>query len=278
MKIKKVLNNNIVIALDQRERECVIIGKGIAFQKKVGQDIDVTGAEKIYKPTGKGAVEKLSSIIEDIPFDHIKVSDEIINMAKRELGDLDENIYLTLIDHISFSIRRYNKGMEFHDMFWEVKSMYPDEYQVGLKSLEIVRKRLNINLPESEASLIAFHMLNAKGTNTTVAKQSVRLIQGILEIVSSHFEVCLDESSVQYARFIRHLKFFSRRLFGSDSKIAHGKDNKLLLKLLQDNLEERTCVDKIAEFVRKEFGQNISWNERSYLVIHINSVIQATRE
>ncbi|GAE95373.1 beta-glucoside bgl operon antiterminator [Gracilibacillus boraciitolerans JCM 21714] len=40
MDIKKVLNNNVVVTLNEHNQEMVVMGKGLAFQKKVGQPID----------------------------------------------------------------------------------------------------------------------------------------------------------------------------------------------------------------------------------------------
>ncbi|MDU3076612.1 MAG: CAT RNA binding domain-containing protein, partial [Mixta calida] len=34
MKIAKVLNNNVVIVLDEQQREQVVMGRGLGFQKR----------------------------------------------------------------------------------------------------------------------------------------------------------------------------------------------------------------------------------------------------
>ncbi len=39
MKIKKILNNSVVISLDEAEKEIIVMGKGIAYAKKVGDEI-----------------------------------------------------------------------------------------------------------------------------------------------------------------------------------------------------------------------------------------------
>ena len=39
MIVKKILNNNLVLALDQNEREHIIIGKGIGFTNTVGKEL-----------------------------------------------------------------------------------------------------------------------------------------------------------------------------------------------------------------------------------------------
>ena len=36
MQIAKVLNNNVVVVLDEHRREQVVMGRGLAFQKRPG--------------------------------------------------------------------------------------------------------------------------------------------------------------------------------------------------------------------------------------------------
>lgn len=40
MKIAKILNNNVVVVQDERGREQVVMGRGLAFQKRVGEALD----------------------------------------------------------------------------------------------------------------------------------------------------------------------------------------------------------------------------------------------
>jgi beta-glucoside operon transcriptional antiterminator len=43
MKIAKILNNNVVVVQDERGREQVVMGRGLAFQKRVGEALDTAG-------------------------------------------------------------------------------------------------------------------------------------------------------------------------------------------------------------------------------------------
>lgn len=274
MVIKKILNNNAAAVINEKGKECIVIGKGIAFGKKVGESIDTKHAVKIYKSTGHGLAEKLSDIVENIPFEHVKVCNEIVSMARKELGYIDDKIFLTLIDHISFAIERHNKGLEFADIFWDLQKLYPDEYNVGLKSLDIIEKRLGVCLPRSEATLIAFHILNANGTSMQAAKKSLKLINGILEIVRKHFDIEFDEDTTQFARFMTHLRFFASRVINqSTDKLKPSKANKLLLRLLDEMSAECECVNDIVEYVKLEFGYAVSNDEKSYLLIYIHGIL-----
>lgn len=274
MTIQRILNNNVVIALDEKRKECVIVGKGVAFGKKSGERLTVTRDLKVFKLSRRGAAEKLSNIIEDIPIEHIKVCDEIINMARQELGKLDEKIYLTLIEHISFAINRFNEGLGFADSFWEIKRLYPKEYRIGLIALDVIDKRLNVSLPDNEACFIALHILNANGITTSNAADSMRLVQGMLDIVHQHFQIEFDEESTAYSRFMLHLRFLSGRVIGKEYSLSKPtKENKILLQFLEETSEERKCAEEIASFIKREFHHKLSREEKCYLIIHIHSIL-----
>ena len=86
MKIKKKLNNNVIIAVNEMLTEFVLVGNGIAYGKSINDDIQLDCADKIFTTQGKGVAEKLSRIIEDIPLEYVKVCDEITNSAEKQLN------------------------------------------------------------------------------------------------------------------------------------------------------------------------------------------------
>ncbi len=48
MKIVKILNNNVVVVQQGSKDEQIIMGRGIAFQKHCGDNIDQSKIEKIF--------------------------------------------------------------------------------------------------------------------------------------------------------------------------------------------------------------------------------------
>lgn len=42
-----------------------------------------------------------------------------------------------------------------------VKSLYKEEYRLGLKVTELLRQKLKIDIDDGEASFIALHIINA---------------------------------------------------------------------------------------------------------------------
>ncbi|MDL2293410.1 PRD domain-containing protein, partial [Ruminococcaceae bacterium OttesenSCG-928-D13] len=218
MRIKKILNHNIVVAIDDKNRECVLTGKGIAFGKKAGETLDMALVEKKFTTKEKGTADKLSRILEAIPPEYIRVGDEVINMAKAELSQpLSEKIYLTLIDHIYFAVDRHKDGVDItNSLAWEMQQFYLEEYSVGIKALDIIEKRMGVRPPDDEAAYIAFHLVNAgssSGRTYIPIQDSLKMIRDILEIVERELDVTFDKSTHNYNRFVNHLKFFSLRVF-----------------------------------------------------------------
>lgn len=48
MKIFKVINNNIVITLDQNNQEIILMGRGLVFKQRSGNNIDANLIENVF--------------------------------------------------------------------------------------------------------------------------------------------------------------------------------------------------------------------------------------
>ena len=72
MKIEKVLNNNVVQALDNNV-EYIVMGKGLGFQKRVGDLVDKEKIEKTFVLENTEAVEEWSRVYVDLPDGEMQV-------------------------------------------------------------------------------------------------------------------------------------------------------------------------------------------------------------
>ena len=52
MRIKKVINNNILCVIDEKGNEMIVTGKGLGFGRKVAQFVDPAQVEKVYRMEG----------------------------------------------------------------------------------------------------------------------------------------------------------------------------------------------------------------------------------
>ncbi|MGP3740297.1 BglG family transcription antiterminator LicT [Bacillus sp. 4A_MP2] len=275
MIISKVINNNVVSAYDDEQDELVIMGRGIAFQKKSGDPIDEERIEKVFSIQNKDISEKFKTLLYDIPIEYMQVCEAIIDHARTTLNkNLNDSIYVTLTDHITFAIERHQKGMDIKNaLLWEIKRLYKEEFMCGVEAIRIIQDKLNIHLPEDEAGFIAMHIVNAElNEEMPNVIQITKLIQDILNIVKYHFQIDLDEESLNYFRFVTHLKFFGQRLF---NETQMENQNEFLYEVVKEkNTAAFQCAEKINDYVQKEYNRSLIEDEMLYLTLHIDRVIK----
>lgn len=273
MKIDKIINNNIVSVMEENENEIVVMGRGIGFHTRKGMDIPEDQIEKVFRLDNPNAMSQFKSLLENLPLEHLQASTEIINYAKSVLNrKLNQSIYITLTDHINFSIDRYHQKMMFtNPLLREVKMFYKEEYLIGEYAIALIDRRLGIKLPVDEAASIALHIVNAEyNTKMRDTIDITNLIQAVSEIVKEEFHMELDETSLNYERFITHLRFLSQRIY---SRELLSNDNQEFYDMIAKMYpEECECSQKIREYIYDTYKHNVSDEEVSYLAVHIKRV------
>lgn len=278
MKIKKVLNNNVAIAINKQGEEMVIMGKGLAFQKKAGDEVSKEQIEKHFCLKDTSVNDKLGKLIADIPIEHLTLSEEIIQYAMTSLKkELDETIYLTLTDHIHFAIIRHRQNqMVTNKLAWEVKKFYKEEYKIGIYAIELINKRLGIHLPQDEAANIALHIANAEAHESmSITLDIIKIVEDILNIVKYYFIIDFDEESLDYFRFLTHIKFFAQRLLNKEVVEASNDE---LFEIMKEKIPEAyECTVKIKRYIEKYYDYVVNNDEMMYLMLHINRLVQGDK-
>ena len=274
MRITRVINNNVVCVVNERNQDRILLGSGIGFQKKKGDMVEKSKIEKEFFLKSKSVSGKLFSLLTQIPMEYMRVTDNIIKYAKESLDEeLSENIYLTLTDHISFSVARQEKGLPFSNaLLWEIKRFYPKEFKIGLHALELLNEEFNISLPEDEAASIAMHIVNAQLGSEAIRDtiQVTEVIQNILSLIRYHFKTDLNEESLYYSRFLTHLKFFAYRILNDNINEVGDEDFEEVVRIRYPEAYE--CASKIATSTSAKYNKNLSSDELVYLTVHIKRI------
>lgn len=275
MIIKKIFNNNAIVAKDSEKHEFVVMGCGIAFKKNLGEKVDENLIEKTFILKQKDASEKFKLLLEDIPTEDVSMSYDIIEYAKNLLGvELNDYIYVTLTDHISNALKMFDEGYNARNpLIWEIKKFYSKEFQVGVKAIEFIEDETGKRLPEDEAANIALHLINSQINNSSsgvedIAKQT-KMVQDILNIVKYTYNITLDEKSLNYERFVTHLRFFFQRL-NKNGQVIKDEDDFLFKQVKEKYKKAYDCMLKIEKYLEIE----LSDEEKLYLTIHIQRVTQ----
>lgn len=275
MKIKQILNNNAVL-VKKGTNELIVLANGIGFKRKIGQFVNDEEVDKIFVLDTHEMVEHFSYLLGKIPPEHIYMIDEIVEYATRNHRMIiNDYIYLTLIDHIEFALKRSQEGCFLKSpLAWEIKKFYKKEYDIGLNALKIIQSKTGITLNDDEAVSIALHFVNIQTNKqdmeTTLA--ITEMVQDILNIVKYQYKITLDENSMNYARFITHLQYFAQRIVSHD--LHEQQENELYMQVKTLYPEAFQCVQKIKVYIYNKHQVLMSNDEDVYLTLHVMRVTQ----
>lgn len=272
--IKNAVSNNVVCARNERNQERILVGKGIGFKAKAGDEVDASQVEKEYFLKSKNIAGKLYALLAQTPEVYMEIADEILKNAQTALGsELDEALLLHLIDHISFAVSRMEQGLEFKNvLLLEIKNFYPREFEIARHALSLISEKTGAALPEDEAASIAMHIVNAE-FNYSDLNDSVRmteLIHKIISIVRYRYQMNFDEESIHYIRFVTHLKFFAQRLFKDTMLDGNDLDfHKLIRTQYQESYR---CAETIAKMIWEDYQIAVPEEELIYLTVYIRRI------
>ncbi|NFS94285.1 PRD domain-containing protein [Clostridium botulinum] len=276
MQIVKVMNNSLILARDENDKEIVVMGKGLGFKRKAGEELDTEKIEKIFVLKNETDTREYVKLIEETPSEYIEITNDIIGYANEKLGGkLNDQIFITLVDHISYALTRYEKNITIQNrLLWELKKFYPKEFEIGKYAVEYINNKLNVKLQEEEAGNIAFHVVNAQTEEAEMQNTmlTIRMLKDIFNIIQYNFGITIDKDSLNYSRFLTHLQFFVQRLL--DDRMIESKENFIFEQMIKEYPKEVKCARLIGDYVKKVLNKEISNEELLYLTIHIVRIVQ----
>lgn len=275
MKISQILNNNVAI-VKRGSNEIIVYSKGVAFKKKPGQEITSEEIQKTYVLDSHDKLEHFSFLLSNTKDEYLQMVNQIIAYGEEKLKTcVSDYLYLTLLDHLDFTIKRIKKNQFIKSpLSWEVKKFYPEHYQIGLYAVSIIQKTMDIECPVDEAVAIALHFINLQNDTNNANHQikAMETVRDILAIIKYHFHINFDEDSMNYIRLVTHLQYFVTRLLKHD--VYDSDEQELNNQIRSLYPEAYRCVNKIRVYVRDAFQSELTNDEETYLMLHIHRVTQ----
>lgn len=271
--IKKSLNNSMLL-VDNHQQEMILFGKGIGFGAKPGTHIDLAQVEKVFLPLSDLKSRHFLSLTDVIPAAFFDISHDILTLARGVIGDkLNSVLLFTLAEHLHFAVERSHSGQQIlNKLSWEVKRYYPQEYAVGMQALAMVNARFTVNLPADEAVNIAFHLINASGQDESgSAHQQVELVNRLADIVRYKLGKAIDTQSVNYMRFITHLRYFAERVLAGNVVLSETED--FYQELMRHRPEAMNVALGVRDYVQDKFRLALPKDELTWLSIHISRLM-----
>lgn len=277
MRVLKKINNNVVVCHDSSGKELIAMGKGIGFPKT---PYDLNDLSKI-EVTFYRVSDQTKDLLVNIPEDVITISYEILKLAQSILhSSFSPNIVFSLADHIDFAIQRKKQNQDFDfSLSYDIKHLYPQEFQIGIQAIALINKKLKVDLPDSEAVAIALHFINAREVpvediNEDVSKE---LFTIAISIIQDTYQMDIDINGFAYSRFRIHFKYFIERL-KENKQISGEISNKLISDFIKENKKAAKCVDSIVEKITVKLRRQVTDDEMFYLMVYVNRLINKEEE
>ncbi len=280
MKFQKKINNSVAWVINEQNEKVIAMGKGISFGRQKGEEISREEIERIFTPeTQQKETNVLYQAIENISDDVLLLTEEISEQASKTLGieSLDDSHYLALADHLNYALKRSSQDtLDYpENLRWEVKKLYPQENEVAIDALYTIEKKTGIRLPKSEQTFLTYHFVNAQydAKSNIHSSQLATLINRAIEIIEYHYQMTLDQNSVNYIRFNTNLRYFILRQLNQE-KEAKTVDEQLIEVVKSNYRKAYQAAEKVGKMIEAKQGAEVNNDELFYLTLHINRVTE----
>lgn len=271
--VHKVLNNNVVVTVGTKGSEVVLMGRGLGFQVKAGDPIDVAKVEKTFLLEGDRAHGR--ELLANAPYALVDAVDQSVTDAQRSLGrDLGRSLPVAIIDHLQFVLERLREGVRIPTApMPELGVLYPEEYRAAEVMVAGLSRQLEVELPDEEKVFLTMHLLNAtQDAPNGTAALLFRRVQHIAGTVEEFFDLKLDVESPDYARFILHVKFLLQRLVSNS--MLEGGDTSFYDFARKSYPRAAECSDAVAKYIHAATETELTDEERLYIIVHVERLTQ----
>jgi transcriptional antiterminator len=272
--VAKVLNNNVIIAEHPQYAEVVVIGKGIGFNRKTRDRINLSSVEKMFILRSQEEQEQYKQLVPQVDEKLIEVVQEIVlHIMQSSRQALNEHIHIALTDHISFAIRRSEQHIAIHNPFlYETREIYPEEYRLAEYAVDRINEAMKVSLPPDEIGFVALHIVSAlSNRHISEVKQHSQLIGDMVGLVEDNLEYRIPRDSLDYSRLVTHLRFVLERLRRGETV----RETSSLDGLMKREYPEMYMLAwKLTKVIEQRVHIPVYPAEVSYLTIHLQRLAQ----
>ena len=275
-RITKILNHNSFMGIQSKnDQECLIMGKGVAFGKKVGQTVSVTEDARVYslkELTDRGEAKEIIKSVSPLC---LELANEVLDQAEEEFGKVDRSILFTMADHLDFAVRRIQNGEQISNPLTDdIRIMFYKEYKVAGCIRDLLKEKLGIRIDEHEIGYIALHVHAAiVDENVSQAMEIARTVRECICMVEEETGKSIDVMSLSYNRLMNHVRYMVARAI-------HGEKLKMSLN---DYMSVKfpgpyMTAEKICRKMEKSLKLPIPDIEIGYLAMHLERMMDREEE
>lgn len=270
--VKKALNNNVIIGHHPDHGEVVVIGKGIGFNAKSGDQISLKSIEKLFILTNEQERKQYIQLLPEIDEKLIEVIGEVVmHISQKTQTELNEHIHIALTDHIAFALKRLEQDIVFHNPFlFETQEIYPVEFEFAKYAIDLIHEKMGVDLGEDEIGFVALH-IHSGLTNRHIneVREHTQLIADLVGLIEQELEFTIDKTSLDFSRLLTHLRFAIERVRRGEQVSDMGKLESILE---QEYPTLHTLAVKLTKLMETRLSLAVYQAEVSYLIVHLHRV------
>ncbi|MBK0347262.1 PRD domain-containing protein [Aerococcaceae bacterium zg-ZJ1578] len=275
MKIVQSLNQNAVIVNDNG-KEVILTGKGIGFDKKIGDEIDKNKISKIYLFEYTSQQKMIIDSIKEIPEDILLITEDLLDKVEDLLkSDFAPFTTITFASHLYQAIERSKQIKKVnHSIQYEFKHIFPKEYNASVFAINYLRTKYNINVDDLEITFFIMHFLNGlqKLDDLENMLDLGEIIGDILNILVRYLPKDFDDNNIFFSRFIVHLRYFlMRKLNNISSKTSDVTE--LFDYILDKFSKANEIVNEFLKMLLQKHGMTVEKSEQLYLILHVQRLL-----
>ncbi|WP_334352047.1 PRD domain-containing protein [Companilactobacillus sp. HBUAS56257] len=273
MKIKKVLNSSVVLAVNDSNQEFILLGKGIGYGKKPGTVLDNDSYNQVFVPVENGNVEQLLTSIAQSSPKLMEIAQKIIAHANDCMHTkLSSSLYVSLLDHLKFALEREEHNVVItNKVYWEIKTYYSKEFSVGMYAVDLLNKEMGTQFSEQEAANIAAHVINSEtgSDDRRDALKAGQIIGRIVNIIKYQLGN-VDESSPNYQRCVVHVKFLVERIIAGN--MFEDADPAIFAIVKSKDEKAFQVAQKVSDYVKIKFSEPLTDEELMLMTMQIQRI------
>lgn len=270
-KIKKILNHNSLIGMGEDDaNEYLIMGKGIAFGKKINESIEAGEKSTVYslqELTERGDAKEIISSVSPVC---LEMSNEILTRAEKEFGKIDRSILFPMADHIEFAVKRIKNHEQISNPLTDdIRVLFHKEFEIAQCIRPMLSEKLQTEIDEHEIGYIALHIHSAiEDENISQSMQIAKSVRECISLTEKYTKHKIDIMSLSYNCLINHIRYMiARSLKGEHLKVSM---NDYMAVQFPESFST-------ASQICSEFEQNLNLElndaEIGYLAMHIERMM-----
>lgn len=269
--IKKVLNHNSLIGIGAEDnKEYLVLGKGLAFGKKIGEQIASRTEDTVYslqETSERGVAKEIVTAVSPVC---LELANEVLNMAEAEFKKIDRSILFPMADHIEFAVRRIKNHEQISNPLTDdIRILFYKEYKIAQCIEPLLWERMHIRIDEHEIGYIALHVHSAiEDEKVSQAMEVARAVRECISLVERETGKEINVMSLSYNRLMNHVRCMVARSIRGE-KLKVNLNDYMEIRFPEAFQMAKTVCDEITQTMKLSFDEV----EIGYLAMHMERVL-----